>query len=1025
VPGRSSGPTELVYRFGAFEFSSEHLELRQENVLVEADALVLKVLACMVSRAGQLVTKNQLVDEVWERRVVADNAITVAVARLRKTLMQRQNGLEFVSTVYGRGYRFVAEVVVAQVARTPSAARTLRAEAALPFVGRDVSLDRLHSALADARAGHGRACLLIGEPGIGKTRIVEAFERDVSAPQLRVAWGYCREGGDTPPLVPWLRVLREVIDTCSFEELERALGSAAKDLMGLLDDANSRTANTLRFDVAGPGRHHGFDTIVRALTYAAEQMPRVIVLEDLHRADAGSLELLMYLLEEIGRTRILVLATLRPPATNPSLDSMLPRVIGHGKCERIQLERLRLEDVTQYVGAVLDDPTGELGEAIFDKSEGNPFFMVELSRRLRHVERPDATELALDSAALDLIRQRVARLDADARGVLSAAAVIGRSFELSLLLGITERDPAALMASLDDALAAEVVVAAPDSATGFAFGHELLRAVLYDALPAAERRHWHVRIARALELRANAGNVIPPSELAYHCYAALPESDLRKTVDFCRAAASAASLSVYGNPDVVRYLRHALEALALMPNPSARLRMRLMLWSAVHARGCAHTEYVSLLQRALALGREHRDGMVLVQTAYMLTAHPGFEPLPGARAALQLALSLLPQHAAEARSLGLATLSCVAPECFNGEHCRALADEALVLARNSGSFLSLAAALLCRLYVHGGPGDGDAITGTLDELDRLARAHPERLPVVRVEIAMHRAIVALQRGVATELRAALAAVQASSHEMRHIELMWHSERWNIFERINSDPTPDSIAALDRLHLRGVRYAVTGHAPFRAFDRVVVFAELGEPVEFDEAARRALAIESSDPPSLWAMKVRAWAKLDLELARSGLRAVSPKKVGQLTGDRDYLGTLGHLTRAVIALEALDYAEVLYPLLSQFPDQFSGHVAFYNEGSTQQLLGMLALTLSRPAAAMVHLQAALRRSDGAGHGLRAAEARLQLATISLAHGSSQQQRRAIALARQARASAVRMRLSTLIDEADRLLARESEI
>jgi hypothetical protein len=644
--------------------------------------------------------------------------------------------------------------------------------------------------------------------------------------------------------------------------------------------------------------------------------------------------------------------------------------------------------------------------------------MVELSRQLRHSEQADPGALAVDHAALELIRQRVSQLDAEARGVLSAAAVVGRSFELPLLQVITDGDAATLMASLDDALAAEVVVAAPDSATGFAFGHELLRSVLYDALPASKRRRWHVRIVQALEARVQAGEAVAPSELAYHAYAALPESDPRKTVDFCRAAASAASASVYGNPDVVRYLRQALEALSLVPNASPRLRMNLLLWSSVHARGCAHTEYVGLLQRALVLAREQSDGVILVQTAYMLNAHPGFAPLPGGRAAVELGLSLLTAEQLEARSLGLATMACAAPECYDGERARGLIDEAEKLARASGAYLSLTAALLSKRYIYGAATPADV----QDELDALARAHPVRLPVVPADLAIACAVQALQSGGGAQLSAALERMHACAHELRHIELVWHAERWEVLARINADPSAKLLIELERLERRAARYAITGHEPFCAFDRAVVGVELGRTPLVDDALRRVLAYEAADPPSIWAMKVRAWASLGAHSdARGTLRAISPQQLPLLPHDRDYLGTLGHLARAVVTLHALDYAHVLYGLLTHEPEGLCGHVAFYCEGSTQQLLGMLAQALGRNAQAAVHYQAALAQSDSAGLGLRAAEVRLQLAGCVLAQADAGERRRAVALARQARASAERMGLARLIAEADQLLER----
>ena len=120
-----------------------------------------------------------------------------------------------------------------------------------------------------------------------------------------------------------------------------------------------------------------------------------------------------------------------------------------------------------------------------------------------------------------------------------------------------------LMASLDEALACDVVVAAPDSKTAFAFGHELFRDALYDALAPSERRRWHLRVARALHDRVRAGDAIAPAELAHHFFSALPESDLKLTVRYCSDAAGACA-EVYAFADAARHMRHAREALGLL-----------------------------------------------------------------------------------------------------------------------------------------------------------------------------------------------------------------------------------------------------------------------------------------------------------------------------------------------------------------------------------------------------------------------------------------------------------------------------
>ena len=245
--------------------------------------------------------------------------------------------------------------------------------------------------------------------------------------------------------------------------------------------------------------------------------------------------------------------------------------------------------------------------------------MTELSRQLRDGDRLHPAELAVPDIALDLIRQRVSKLDAGVREVLAAAAVIGRTFELGLLQMVTGLDSRTLMKSLDEAIAADLVVAAPDSNTAFAFGHDLMRAVLYDALSpigaaalAHTRRRW--RWKSVPRPRRPSPRASSPST----CTRALSESDLRKTVKYCRLAASHAA-HVIAPSDVVRYLRHALQALALMERPSPRLRLGMSYVITIYGRGQPSTEYVRWISEVLRLAREQEDSVTLLRTSLLLT----------------------------------------------------------------------------------------------------------------------------------------------------------------------------------------------------------------------------------------------------------------------------------------------------------------------------------------------------------------------------------------------------------------------
>lgn len=972
----------MIFVFDDFELDAERLELRRGGKLLKANRTVLATLACLVENAGRLVTKDELVDEVWEGRPVADTVITVATARLRKTLGQRKGETEFIENVYGRGYRFVRPVSARDASTRPPPALVEVDPAEPPFVGRERVLHRLRHALAQAHGGRGGLCALIGEAGIGKTQVVEAFERGLSGSEVSVSWGFCHELGDTPPLSPWRGALRPVLARLDGAQIEKSLGALAVEL-GALTEAPEPLARAEATAPGGPPGQRGrlFEAITRAVALAARQAPVVVVLDDLHRADDASLELLAHLVDELAQTRVLVIATLRAPhtGTDAPRERHLAYAIGHRNCERILLEPLSLAEVAEYVGAVLEDADGALGRAVFDKSEGNAFYMCELARQLADMELPTVEALEVPEAALELIRQRLARLDADSRCLLSAAAVIGRSFELGVLQSVTGSEPSALMANLDEAIGAEVLVAAPDSVTAFAFRHELMRAALYDALPLAERRAAHLKTALALEKRLYAGEPVAASALAFHFYRALPQGDPRKTVDYCRAAAGASSV-VFANAEVARYMRHALEALDLMERPSVRLRMGLLQFISMHTRTTDPAEFGRTTREILRLASETGDGPNLVMAGAMLNPALGLKPEPEAATAFARALEVLPPELAGLRAVALAGSASVAPACYDEAVVAERLDEAKRLCADARSATVAHGVLLARLYLRGGPAHDEEERAVRAELEALARAHPRRMPVLPGELAYSRAITALQRAERDAAAEGLERAIARYREIDQREGLWHAERAVLLGRVNAGEGSELAPSLLALHARAERQSLERTAPFVGFDRAVVLPELGAAATLDESLRRCLLYDRTEPPSVWSMKVRALAAAGwVEAADTSLRAVPAASLSKLPCDRDYLGTLGHLTRAALQLGAEDYYESLYGLLAPHVDRFCTHVSFGAEGAVPQLLGMLASALGWRSDAIAHMETAVEMNARAGLTRREAEAQAQLAEL----------------------------------------------
>ena len=965
----------MIFAFDDFELDAETPELKRDGQPVKADVLVLRLLAVLVRNAGQLVTKQELVAQVWDNRAVSENVITVSMVRLRKTLGHGQ-GNELVSNVRGRGYRFVRPVTARAAQPAPLLARALPSTAGPPFVGRERVLARLRERWQRAAAGQGGACVLIGEPGIGKTRAIEMVAREAEGDGLLVAWGHCREAGDTPPLWPFAQITRSLLARVPFDTLAVRLGSASVDLARLLPELSSARAaeHGERHDPGvlhgHAGRHRMIDALSRTFALVAEQVPCVLVLDDLQRADAASLELLRYLIDELAHARVALLASLRP-APIEQTGTHLAYVLGHRNCERVALERLREQDVRTYVGALLEDPQGRFGRAVFAQSEGNPFFMVELARQLRDGEGAGAglpawseraplreERVALPVASLELVRQRLAALDGDTRDALACAAVIGRRFELPLLRAVAAGEPDALLASLDRACRHGVIDGTPKSPSNYAFSHELLRAVLYDALEPGARRALHLRVVAALEERRRSGDPVLPGELAYHAHAALPDGNLSAVIAHCDAAAIAAA-RVYANADVVRYLRHALDALELMAEPNPALRLGLMLRQALFARADSPVEFERLIVEIVRSAREQRSGVLLAWAALLLEPHPGFPSMVRVPGALEDALRLLGDQHPHLRAALLARLTTSAPLAYDEHAARAQLEQARALCGADGDLLGRYAIVNAELYLSGGPHADGAGERALQAHERLCRENQLVLSIPPVLAELHSAIVALQSGRIGHASEALERAAARCRAPNSRELYWHIERFQLLQRIHTGAREQALPALSRLHQRAEHERILGTALFCAFDRSVICAQ---PVDPDQPE---LALALDDPPSVWALRVRTLSAAGLhDRARAALRSVAPERLVRLPRDRDHLGTLGALARSAVQLQTDEYLEPLYRLLAPYPEHFAVHVSFLCEASVSQLLGELARALGRSADADRHSShgAALARRCG---------------------------------------------------------------
>ncbi|MEU8083092.1 BTAD domain-containing putative transcriptional regulator [Micromonospora sp. NPDC049101] len=406
-----------------------------------------------------------------------------------------------------------------------------------PFVGRDPELARLRDAAeAATRAGRPTLALLSGDPGAGKSALAEELSRQLVAEGWNTAWGRSPEYDGAPAAWPWTQITDALTAPAGL-----AAGGPGEPAV---TDGPSDPA------VARFRRHRAVAALVSAV---ADRAPLLLVLDDLHRADGDTLDLLTGLLTGPQPTTgpVLVLGTYRATEISPELTATLARVAG-------------LEPVREYLGGLSAEATGELARAvagseldpptvrlIHHRSGGNPFFVRELAQL--SASAGQAALAAVPPGVRDVIRHRLAQLPAPTRTVLRQAAVLGRDLDPEVL-GALAGDPAALLDAVDRGLQAGFLTEQEPEGR-LRFTHILVRDTLYADLSAPRRAAWHGAVAEAMQRQ----QPVDPGALAHHLLHAGGREAAHRAVGYARTAAEQAERD--GNPhEAARLWAQVLDA---------------------------------------------------------------------------------------------------------------------------------------------------------------------------------------------------------------------------------------------------------------------------------------------------------------------------------------------------------------------------------------------------------------------------------------------------------------------------------
>jgi DNA-binding SARP family transcriptional activator/tetratricopeptide (TPR) repeat protein len=503
--------------------------------------------------------------------------------------------------------------------------------AAFPFVGRAGELTALRAGLERAERGEGGLVLLAAEAGGGKTRLVRELAVEAAARGVLVLYGASDAAVTTPyqPLREWLEFLARALEPGA---LDAALGDR-RDLVARLVPELARLP-TAPADRDELDRYALQSAVCEVLRRVSRAQPVVFVAEDIHWADAETLQLVRRLAATAPEARMLLVATYRDRGEElgQAFSETLAGLMRLDSVRRISPARLTSGEVGDFITGVTDaEAPGELAEAIAELTGGTPLLLCELWRDLRErgaVEVSDAgvaisqplAELRGPGRLGDIVRHRLSRLSPETAEALELAAVSGPVFELRVLAHAAGRERSAV--AVEEATAHGLLEGLPGTVPACRFAHELIRRVIYDRITGVRRAELHLSVGEALEqaYRADPARVLP--ELAHHFTLAAAVAGTERAVDY-NLRAGAAAIATAAFEEAAASLSNALELGIDDPRERARVQVELgYLFHQLRRGSAAEASLAESLDAATGLEERGIAARALVQRSRRRLADP-------------------------------------------------------------------------------------------------------------------------------------------------------------------------------------------------------------------------------------------------------------------------------------------------------------------------------------------------------------------------------------------------------------------
>jgi predicted ATPase/DNA-binding SARP family transcriptional activator len=591
----------------------------------------------------------------------------------------------------------------------------------VPLVGRAHEVRALEGLVAAAADGRGSVVLVSGEPGIGKTRLVEELVATAAQTGVAVAWGRCHEGPGAPSFWPWVQVIRGALSTYSADggdDVRHGLVPFAGEIAQIAPEVKEFVATFEPPPVldAPNARFRLYEAVSGFVGALCARRPLAIVLDDIHWADVPSLQLLEFVAARVAETGVLVVATFRdvdPTVGGPLADTLgvLARL---PSLHRMPLAGLTSDECAAFIAQMLRaEPSPAVASTVHERTDGNPFFVGELARLLASEgELATSTDVHthVPAGVRDVIRRRLGRLPAKTNELLAAAAVLGRDVDLELLgaAGRIDRDEAVEL--LDAAVAVGILTDDPGVPGRYKFFHALVQETILEEIGLARQAKLHARAAGALR-SLYGSDPAHAVELAHHLYAATP---IVRVEEALAAALEAADVSqrrlAYEQAEAM--LHQGLELVGRMEESPERWQRELEVQHRL-ATLLSHTEGYHSVRVAQAWGRARDLCIRLGNRPEVLASMWGLARATRSRAEFATCIELGRHLLDLSRSSPDASFAIAGHECcgfpalFQGHlgEARAhlseaveLSDQALLETADAGSMV-LYPGITCRAYL--------------------------------------------------------------------------------------------------------------------------------------------------------------------------------------------------------------------------------------------------------------------------------------------------------------------------------------